>query len=347
MVTVTTGKSNMNFTIKNTPIGNNRCFIIAEIASSHGGAAGLLRKIFQDSIETGADAVKVQVFKAAKLCSHHNPDYETLKKIEISPEKWKEILPYAASSGTIVFAEVFDEESLELAAPFVDGLSVHATDLSNLGLLKLVAEKKKPVILNVGGSTLDEIRLAVDTVEQVGNKEVLLIYGLQNFPTRIEEINLNRIEKLQQEFPHPVGYHDHTESTHPCALTISLVALAKGARIIEKHITDDRSKKGFDYISSLHKDEFKKQVKMIREMESALGSPEIELSESDSVYRERFKKKIVAKEELKAGTIVRPEHLAFKRAPGGLLPSRLDQVINKKLLKDRQEDQTIEEQDLE
>ncbi len=337
----------MDFTIKNTTIGNNRCFIIAEIASSHGGEVRLLKRIFQDSLESGADAVKVQIFKANQLCSRNNPDYEILQKIEIGPDSWREILRSAASANTIIFAEIFDEESLELAGPFVDGLSVHTTDLSNLSMLKAVAEKKKPVILNVGGSTLDEIRLAVKTVEQAGNREILLIYGLQNFPTKIEEINLNRLGKLQQEFPYPVGYHDHTEATHPFALATSVAALAKGAKIIEKHITDDRSKKGFDYISSLHKDEFMNQVKMIREMESALGSPEIELSEGDSVYRERFKKKIVAKEELKAGTIVRRKHVAFRRARGGLLPSKLDQILNKKLLTDCPEDQIIEEQDLE
>ncbi len=333
----------MHFNIKNIEVGKNRCFIMAEIASSHCGSPELLRKIFLNSVKANVDAVKVQVFDAWELCSKNNPDYKILKSIEISPEEWKKMFQEFSAVNTIIFAEVFDEMSLELAAPYVDGLSLHSTDLTNPRMLKLAAEKGKPLILNVGGSTLEEIKNAVSFVEQLGNKQIILIYGIQNFPTRTDRINLDRIKKLQQEFPYPVGYHDHTESTDPLAISLPIAAFARGAKIIEKHVTNDREQKGFDYISSLNEEELTSLVRQIREIESSFGKAQLDLCEEDWSYRKKMKKYIVAKENLKAGTLLVDSLLAYKRTQKGLLPSEREKVINRKLLEDVEKDQIIEE----
>jgi sialic acid synthase SpsE len=326
--------------IKDKTIGSGRCFIMAEIASAHCGSVETLKIIFRNSVEAGADAVKVQVFNADALCSVHNPDHATLKKIELSRAEWEEVFAFARTFDTILFAEVFDEESADFAAPYVDGLSLHASDITYPFMVSLVAGKGKPLILNVGGSTLSEINAAVKAASTV-NKDLIIMYGIQNFPTAVSDVNLNRLRTLMK-LGYPVGYHDHTEASHHLALPLSLAACALGAAVVEKHVTDDRGKKGYDYISSLHKDEFAALVAMVRDYEKSLGGSEITLSAADEVYRKRIKKFIVASHDLAAGTVIQLEDIAFKRTQGGILSDQYSQVVGKKLKRDVRKDEKIE-----
>ncbi len=330
--------------IKNIPIGQGRCFIMAEIASAHCGSVETLKTIFKNSVEAGADAVKLQVFAADELCSVHNPDHSTLKKIELSRKDWEAVFKFARTFDTVVFAEVFDEASADFAAPFVDGLSLHASDITHPFIVEKVASKGKPLILNVGGSTLDEIKNAVRIASSV-NKDLIIMYGIQNFPTTVGDVNLRRLKTLMQ-LGYPVGYHDHTKASHHLSLGLSLAACAIGAAVVEKHVTDDRSKKGYDYISSLHKDEFAELVAMIRDFEKSLGDATIELSEADHTYRHRIYKFVVASRDLSAGTVVTLSDIAFKRTQGGILSDQYKLVVGKTLKKKVAKDKAIEMGDL-
>jgi sialic acid synthase SpsE len=330
--------------IKSVEIGKNRCFTMAEVASAHCGNIETLKKIIKNTSETSVDAIKFQILNAEKLCADENPDLPILRTIELSQEQWKEIFAYTSQFDMIVFAEVFDTESAIFAKEYVDGLSVHAADLTNPFLIEIVASANKPLMLNVGGSSIEEIRTSISFVKEHGDENnLILMYGIQNFPTTISDINLNRIKTLEKEFPYIIGYHDHTEATDPMSLSINLAARAYGAKMIEKHVTDDRSKKGYDYISSLHKDELKELIFQIREFENCLGTAEISLSKADWVYRRRIKKFIVAKKDLKAGDVLTLSDLDYKRTQKeGFLPDEFNQLIGKKVAQDIKKDSLID-----
>ena len=334
--------------MKDLELKDGRCLIMAEIASAHCGDLEILKIIFRNSVEAKADLVKVQIFNASELCSKYNSDFKILSQIQLNQNQWKEFFKFASLFDVTVFAEVFDLKSAEFAADYVDGLYVHAADLSNPFLLNLVGQYGKPTILNVGGSTIDEIRNAIECLEKTGNKSLILMYGIQNFPTSIDQVNLSRIKTLQKEFNYPVGYHDHTNSKDHMALSLNLAAYAYGAKIIEKHVTDDRSKLGFDYISSLHKDEFALLVQKIRDFERSLGHQDISLSEADKIYRKRIKKFIVANDDLPQGTILGLSHLAFKRTQQeGFSPDEFAELLGRRLTNGISKDNLIRLTDLE
>lgn len=318
--------------IKEKMINTERCFLVAEVASSHCGDKEKLKKIIKLYADAGADGVKLQLFKAEALCSAQHPGLSDLQKIQLSSEEWKEVLQYAKQFSPALLTDVFDEESADLAEPYVDAYSIHASDLSNPFLLTHVAQKGKPVLLYVGGATIEEIGKAVSVVEPFG-VDIVLVYGLQNFPTKIENVHLQRIKLLKERFKLPICYHDHTDAEMPLAKEIAINAFAYGASMVEKHVTDNRSLKGFDYMSSLNPDEFKDLVSQLREFETILGSANMILTETDVEYRNKMKKFAVARRDIRPGEVFSLENIAFKRVIGGQFqPFEAEKVLGRKAL---------------
>ena len=315
--------------ISGKAINKNRGFIIAEVASSHCGDKEKLKTIINGAVEAKADAIKFQLYSAEGLYSKYHSGLEDGKKIVLSKYQWKEILEYTKQLKIPIITDVFEEDFSDLAEPYVDAFSIHASDISNPFLLKHVAKKGKPILLYVGGSTLDEIDNAIKSIEEFG-VDIILVYGLQNFPTNIENINLKRITTLKEKFNLPICYHDHTDAETSLAINISTHAFAYGAQLIEKHITDDRSLKGFDYMSSLNPDEFKKMVNRVRTFEKVLGNDKFNLTEADQKYRKKMKKFIVAKRDIKVGELINLDNISFKRVPNGQFhPNEFEKIIGK------------------
>ncbi len=333
--------------IKNIPLSKDRCFLIAEIASSHCGNKEKLKHIVKSYSEANADGLKFQVFNATELCSTNHPGLSDLQKIQLSLQDWKEVFAYARQFDTAIFADVFDQQSADLVESYVDAYSIHASDMSNSFLLQHVAAKKKLMLLYVGGSTFEELHRAIKILEPF-NVDVVLVYGLQNFPTNIENVNLKRIKKLEEEFNLPICYHDHTDAEMDLAKTIPLLAFAYGAQLVEKHVTDDRSLKGFDYMSSLNPPEFKEMVMRVREFENMIGKDDFTLTSADMEYRKKMKKFIVAKSDLKKGELITRENISFKRAIGGQFqPFEYQKVIGRKVANDITEDMPIKNEHIE
>lgn len=315
--------------IGNKVISNTRGFIVAEIASSHCGDLNKLKTIFRESVLADADAVKFQIFNASELCSTQHPGFNDLNRNQFTKQQWLNVLEYTKQFNTLVLADVFDEASADLAEPYVSAYSIHASDISNPFLLSHVARKGKPVMLYIGGSDINEIREAVSLLESYGN-DIILVYGLQNFPTKLENVNLNRIKTLQQEFDLPVCYHDHTDAETSLAKSIAIHAFAFGAQMVEKHITDDRSLRGFDYMSSLNPQEFKEVVQKLREFEKILGDSKIILNEADKEYRSKMRKYIAAKRDITKGQIITKSDLAFKRVSNGQFhPNQFGKIVGR------------------
>lgn len=313
-------------------IGEGRpVFIAAEIASAHGGEIEICKSLVERVSKTGADAIKFQKFSCDELAVPTWRGYDDLKKIELTEDEWGEIIRYAKKFDWEILADVFDERSCDLmdnlgAAAF----KIHSTDLSNPYLISYVAKNHKPILLGVGGATLEEIRGAANIIKSAGNDDIILIHGFQSYPTQVPDTNLRLIQTLKNTFGLNVGYHDHVNAESELAIILPSAAVALGASVIEKHITPNRSLRGYDYHSALNPDEFERMVKNIREVEKSFGSGTHEFSAAEKEYRETVRKNIVARIDMPPGTSISPNMLAFKRSKPGLPPSEAEKIIGKK-----------------
>ena len=282
----------------------------------------------------GADGVQLQFFSTDDLVTPDNDIHGLLKRIELNGDQWRDVYAHARQSGLDVWACTFDLPSLALAGMLgVDGIKLNSSDLSNPAMLRATAELGVPFTLGCGASTMDEIAQALETVGEAGAR-VILMHGVQNFPTSLDSANLRRISLLRSLFEPCVGYADHTDASLPEARAIDLTALGLGACFLEKHITLDRSEKGVDYQAALEPREFKDFVALIRGVESALGDGALRpLTDSDRQYREFQKKSIVAARDLEPGDELTDEAVRFLRTGGtpGLPPARFPELRGRRL----------------
>lgn len=327
----------MSETIK---IGNNvvgrdePVYVIAEMACAHDGDMGKARRLVDAAVSAKADAVQLQFFSRKDLMTPDHEVYDLLGTLEFSHEEWKEIYEYAKKQGIHVFACAYDVPSTELAIALgVDGIKLNSSDLSNPDLLRIVAESGIPYTLGTGASTIEEVNRAVDTAMRYGGDQIVIMHGVQSFPTEVKDAHINKIKILRSLFPFPVGYQDHTDASDAFSGVVDLLAIGAGASVIEKHITVDRSEKGVDHEAALEPAEFIEFVRTIRRAELALGLPRVQpLSDHERQYRRFQKKSIVAVKDKKPGETVGRSDIAFLRAAKtGLPPTDIELVMGKTL----------------
>lgn len=326
--------------IQNRPINvEEQIYIIAEMACAHDGDIAKAKKLIDTAVEAHADAVQLQFFSPDDLVTPDHEIYDLLQKINFSHQDWKEIHKYAGQYDIHIFACTYDIPSAQLAIDLkVDGIKLNSSDLSNPDLLRIVAESQIPFTLGTGASTIEEIDQAVQTSKQYGGDQIIIMHGVQNFPTAIDNAHINKIKLLHRHFGLPVGYQDHTDASNPFSRMIDLLAIGAGACVIEKHITVDRSKKGTDYEAALEPKEFKEFVKLIRTAEAAMGPTTIQpLSESDIAYRRFQKKSIVATRDIGIGEKISRQDITFLRtSKAGIPPISFKEIVGKTVTKNIQ-----------
>lgn len=252
-------------------------YVIGEIGLNHNGDVDLAMRLIDVAAEAGADAVKFQKRTPDIATPEHMRDtlretpwgtmtyLEYRYRVEFDAEQYAQIGAYASSRGLDWFASPWDVPSVD----FLEGLNVVAhkiasASVTDIELLERVAQTGKPVILSTGMSTLEEIDRAVDTL---GADNLVLLHATSTYPMPAEEANLRTIATLRDRYAGvPVGY-----SGHERGLQISLAAVALGARVVERHITLDRTMWGSDHAASLEPQGFEHLVRDIRIIETALG----------------------------------------------------------------------------
>ena len=319
-------------TIAGKEIGDGAApYIVAEIACAHEGDPDRARALIDCAAAAGADAVQLQVFFVRNLISPRSPHFEAATSLEIPEDAWPGLIEHARGTGLHVWANVFDNQTLGIAlAGGVRALKLHSSDLENPILLEAVAGAGQPLSLAAGGATLDEIGRSVDFLRGHGADDIILMHGFQAFPTKPEDAHLRFIGALRERFGCLVGYQDHTDGATPLAFTLPLAAVGFGACVLEKHITDDRSRRGTDYEAALGPADFKRFVEMARALYDAIGDgEERRLSEAERGYRERMKKHIVAARDIAAGETIVPDMLAFLRGVDGLSPWQVSTLVGR------------------
>jgi len=327
-------------TISDKKIGNcEPCFIIAEAGVNHNGDLQCAKKLIDAAYEADADAVKFQTFKTENLVTRHakkadyqkkndsatQTQYQMLKKLEFSEADFKKLSSHAKKRGLVFLSTAFDNASLDLLIRLqVTAFKIPSGEITNFPLMEKIAQQKKPVILSTGMSTMEEVREAVTCLKEQGCSDIILLHCTTSYPAPRESVNLRVLDTLRDEFHLPVGYSDHT-----AGILVPLAAVARGACVIEKHFTLDRTLPGPDHAASLEPDEFKRMVRTIREIESAIGDGEKKMQECEAGIRDIVRKSIVAAKKISVGSKITEEMLAIKRPGTGIEPKYLKKLIGK------------------
>ncbi len=326
----------------------NRPFIIGEVASAHEGNYLHAIKIGKAAYKAGADSVKFQIFKCDALMSSKNPQYQKFKKLEIKQNDWIKVFKKFNKKNFLI-AETFDIESLIFAINLkvFKMIKIPSTCLVNKNMLQALKSYNKTIILASGGASFAEINFAIKHLKKK-RKDIVIMAGFQNFPTKIEDTKLSQIRLLKKTFKTIIGYADHTDSNISFfPYTIPLMAFTSGADIIEKHITLDRKKKGTDYQSSLNPNEFKKFTNLLKKSFYTFSKEKWELTKAEENYRKFNKIFAVAKKNLKKGIKINQKDILFKRTnKSGITPDKIYQILGKKLKKDKKFDEIILSKDL-
>lgn len=321
-------------------------FIIAETACAHDGSLETLLHLIETAKKSKARAVQIQIFSREHLVTPQHPTYELLSKIQLKAEEWKQAAEAVHSSKLHLWCHPYDLPSLELALSLgVEGIKVNSSDLSNPQLLEAIAKTGLPVTLSTGASTKDEIS---DSVKCFRPGQLVLMHGVQNFPTEISDAWLNRIQLLQNEFHLPVGYQDHTAGGDPLSSVLDCMALALGAVVFEKHMVLSRAAEGTDHEAGLEPEEFLRYCEELHTAATSLGEPGWKpFEEHEKRYRRFQKKTIVASRELAPGETVQPGDFLFLRASEeGIAPSALGEILGKKPTRKIQKFEVIRKEDL-
>lgn len=321
---------------------NSPTYIIAEVGLSHQGDISIAKKLIDAAAEAKCDCVKFQKRSLKDLYKNdvlsHPEDQEQgisylidhLAKKELSDGNIRELKSYSEAQGLDFACTPWDIESFRfldrLNLPFI---KIASADMTNLPfLLEIIrSNRRRPLIISTGMSYLSEIEQVVKFLEE---QEVnfILLHCNSTYPALYQDLNLNFIKVLGDKFGVPIGYSGHEASTE-----VAIAAVTLGAKVIEKHITLDRSWPGPDHRASLLPSEFKKMVAEIRSVEKALGEPVRFISRGEYMNRQSLGKSLVTKRDIKKGETLAPEDIGIKSPGKGTSPLKLDYFIGKKIVK--------------
>lgn len=326
-------------------------YIIAEAGVNHNGSIDIAKKLVKAAKQAGADCVKFQTYITENLVTttakkadyqihntqNEDTQYSMLKKLELSFDEFRELKRYCEEMNIDFISTPFDLDSID----FLESLEmkfwkVPSGEITNFPYLKKIANTKLPVILSTGMSSIEEVSSAVDVLKKNGCPDISILHCTTEYPTPVEECNLNAVRTLKEVYGVRVGYSDHTDS-----ILIPVAAVAVGAEIIEKHFTLDKSMEGPDHKASLEPKQLKEMVRNIRVIECALGDGVKRPSQSEISNISIARKSIVAKERICKGEVFTEENLAVKRPGTGINPMNWEYVIGKIATKDFEKDELI------
>jgi len=343
----------MNFT------NTNKTFVIAEIGANHNGDMDLARKMIDEAKSLGCDAVKFQSWDTSLFSKqvyeknfflgddYRKRDDFTLKEIvdkfAVSHDQLQNLKSYCDEIGIIYSTTPFSvqqlNELMELDPAFI---KIASMDLNNERLLKASGETQKPVIFSTGFGTLAEIDQAVRWIEATGNSNLTILHCVSLYPPQDNEVNLNNMDLLRDAFGYPVGFSDHSLGAE-----IALASIAKGATVLEKHFTLDKTMFGWDHHMSADPQEMKTIMDGRDRICAALGSRRIQPSTRELERRDEYRRSIVSVRTIPKGTVIRDEDLDYRRPGTGLAPSQSHLIIGCISAHDIPEDTLISVSDIE
>ncbi len=322
-------------------------FVIAEIGGNFVNLEDA-KKLIDAAVNSGADAVKLQTFKADTLASRkakyementgNVSQYELFREYEIGKEMHEEIYDYAKKRGMQIFSTPSHLDDVKMLEEL--GTSVYkigSDDSSNLEFITAVAATQKPIIIATGMCTLLEVDDIVNAVMTTGNENFCIMHAITSYPTKYEIANLNVIKTLQDRYPGVlIGYSDHTIGPQ-----CSIAARVMGAMIIERHFTLDKNGDGPDHILSSDEEEMKFLIDSIRILELAFGNGVKMPVKQELINRKNNRKSIVIEKPISKGQYLTAAHLAVKRPGYGIEPKKLLDLVGKPVSRDLEKDDVL------
>jgi sialic acid synthase SpsE/spore coat polysaccharide biosynthesis protein SpsF (cytidylyltransferase family) len=289
--------------------------IIGELANAHEGDPQSAVQMI-NSVSDSVDAVKLQIFTADDLAVESHEDYELYQELSLSSTEINTIVDAAHRNNVYILADILGKNGINKTEEAdIDGFKIHSSDLVNFQLIEKVAQIEKPTIISAGGATTVEIRDALSSFERVSDAPLGLVYGYQNYPTKLKDSHLNRLRNLISEFSDDyfVGYTSHLDGSKEEAKRLPAWAVAAGADFLEIHTILNRSVEKTDYHSSLEPSDFERMKTYVEKVQAALGESTLQMSDSEIEYRDAHKKCVIATQELDIGKTISKRDIALKR----------------------------------
>ena len=350
--------------IENKKIALNKpTYFIADIAANHDGDISRAKDLIYQAAEAGADAAKFQHFNAKTIVSKEGFEkfqdqkshqskwkksvFEVYKNAEVNLS-WTPILKETCKkAGISFFTSPYSIELVDEVDPFVPAYKIGSGDITWIEIIKHIASKNKPYILATGASTMEDVSRAVNAALNV-NENLALLQCNTNYTASLENfkfIQLNVLKKYAELFPNLIlGLSDHT----PGHSTV-LGAVTLGARIIEKHFTDDNNRIGPDHLFSMNPKSWTEMVLRTRELENSLGNgvKKVENNEKETVVIQR--RSLWLNKSLVKGDIIKKDDIDILRPSpqDGIQPYNLNEIVGKKLIKNKNKGENIKNIDFE
>lgn len=318
-------------------------YIIAEMSANHAGKLDNALQIVRQAKAAGADCVKIQTYTADTITIPCNkPDfiingglwdgytYYELYKQAYTPWEWQQIIKEECEKiGVDFLSTPFDYTAVDfLESLNVDAYKIASYELIDIPLIKYAAKKGKTMIISCGMGTEEEIHDAVNACIEVGNDNIILLKCCSEYPANVEDMNLQLIPKMREIFGVPVGLSDHS-----AGYEAAILAVAAGARVIEKHVMLDSAEDNPDKGFSMTMSEFKEMVSRVRRTEKIMGSGKFVFSQTEADGR-KGRRSLYAVKEIKKGEIISENNIRSIRPGYGLLPKYMDEIIGKKAMCD-------------
>ncbi|WP_445735869.1 pseudaminic acid synthase [Mariniflexile sp.] len=319
------------------------CFIIAELSANHGGSLGIAKETVRAAKRAGADAIKLQTYTADTITLNVKKDdfkisqgtawdgqylYDLYKGASLPWEWHKDLFDLAKEEGLICFSSPFDKTAVD----FLEALNtpiykVASFEITDIPLITYMASKQKPMIISTGIATIEDIELAIEACKAVGNNDITILKCTSAYPAAPEDANLRTIEDIAKRFGVNSGLSDHT-----MGIEAPMIAVALGAKMIEKHFILDKSIGGADAHFSLDEKEFKQMVDAVRLTEKLMGKVDYEMTDKKKKSRE-FSRSLYVTQNVKQGTVVSEKNIRSVRPGFGMHPKHYNEILGKKFSK--------------
>jgi sialic acid synthase SpsE len=337
---------------------NSDPYIIAEIGVNHDCSVSKAKQLILKAKKAGADAAKFQTYKAELITSKNSPSYwdtnkektrnqfNLFKKYDhFNETDYIKLYNYCKSLKIDFASTPFDHAAVDMLDPLVSYFKISSSDITNYPLLIKIASKKKPILLSTGASSLNEIKDAIKLLNSYKCKKIVVMHCILSYPAKNENANLGMITDLKNKFPRNlIGYSDHTLPDKE--MTNLYTSYVLGAKVIEKHFTLDKKKKGNDHYHSMDYRDLKNLKSRIFKAKKIIGLKEKKCIKIEFNSRKFARRSFVMKCDILKNSIIKKKHLICKRPGTGISPTDLKKVLGKKVKKNLKEDHILKWTDI-
>lgn len=320
------------------------CFITFEAGATHSGLESA-KRLVNLAANAGADAIKFQIFDPDRLVADRNvmfsyevlveretgkmelvtePLYDILCRRYLTNEEWREVKQISEEKQLAFFATIGFEEDIKLLVKLdCDSIKIASADINHFPLIRQAAHSGMCIQIDTGNATIGEIEAAIDVIQGEGNDNIIIHHCPSGYPARLESINLNIIPSLKRLFPFPIAFSDHTPGWE-----MDIAAIALGANLVEKTITEDRLTRSIEHVFSLEPQDMSEFVNRISQMEIAFGSNRRIMNQAEREKRTSVRRSVHLGESVRKGQRVIEASVEFRRPGFGIGPDLYETLLD-------------------